>query len=133
MLNPFPDFLTFSFFAPLLLRLALGAWFLFIGYRNLRTKEALGGALAARFGKIGRYALWPLIMLEVALGALFIAGMWTQVAALFAALYTLKLLYFKKSAPLLAPQSRMFYLLVFIVALSLLLTGAGAFAVDSPL
>ena len=132
ILNPFPELLALSFFAPLLLRTMLGLWFVLTAMRHAR-RAPIALELAAKIGAVGRIGLWPLMLGEGALGVALIAGFYTQIAALLAGAYALKLLFFRRIFPRLASESAWFYLLAAALSLSLLVLGAGAFAVDLPL
>lgn len=134
MLNIFPDLLILSFFAPLILRLALGAWLLFLGWRHFfKERHELSAQLSARWGNLGKVKAWLIGPSEGIIGALLIVGFLTQPAALLSALVALDFLIIKKKLlPSLAPESPWLYALALAVSLSLLLTGAGAFALDRP-
>ena len=133
MLNPFPDLLSLSFFAPFLLRVMLGVWLVLSSCRHFKRRGELATVLASRFGALGQIAVWLIIFVECAVGAALVAGFYTQIAALLSGAYALKLLYFRRLSPGLAQESAWFYILVAAISLSLLVTGAGAFAVDVPL
>ena len=134
MLNPFPELLSFSPLAPLVLRLVIGLIFLDLGilkFRNERKRwissfQALhlnpAELLVTIFG-----------LIEVVGGVLLILGAWTQIAALaFVILVGLEFYVEYKDASVLK-RDIVFYMLVLAIAISLLLTGAGAFAFDIPL
>ncbi|MEA1929520.1 MAG: hypothetical protein U9M92_01360 [Patescibacteria group bacterium] len=125
MLNLFPDLLTYGFFAPAFLRLVLGLSFIYFGYRTLGSK-----APAAESSAI--YKILGLI--EFLAGLMILFGTWTQGAALvLIVLLLLNLFGFLKNLlPVTAPALA-YQLLVLGALLSLLLTGAGAFAFDIPL
>lgn len=109
MLSLFPRLLDLQFYAPLLLRLALGAFFLIHGYPKL---------FKAQLRFIG--------LLEFIAGILLIIGLFTQVAALVLAIELLIIIvWFKRG------QELDFVLL--IMALTLLVLGPGAWAIDLPL
>ncbi len=134
MLNPFPDLLAFGLIAPLLLRIALGVMFFDFGWSKLRRQRAEKAALFESFGfrPGARYAL-VLGIVEMVVGALLIVGLYTQLAALAAALISAAVLYLKKKYGDRWPHDRRFFLLLFIISLSLLFSGAGFFAFDVPL
>lgn len=113
MLNPFPDLLVLSFFAPTLLRVAAAAAFLYAAYTLYQHGNKHGLVVALLF----------------AVGAALLAGYYTQYAAL-AALVLLALELWQRTMRIL-PRSTL--LLLVVICLSLLLTGAGALAFDLPL
>ncbi|MEX0652200.1 MAG: DoxX family protein [Candidatus Paceibacterota bacterium] len=134
MLSIFPSLLIFGIFAPFILRVVVGAYLLHIGWGHLTTqRETLVEKLYARLGSPTTIFIVFGGLFEVVLGLFLIAGFLTQVMALLGGLYALKLLWFKKEFPVLVPHERIFYILLFAIFLSLLLTGAGAPAVDLPL
>ena len=134
MLNPFPDLLNLTLFGPMILRILLGLIFIDLGLLKFRGEkeswlasfEALGLRPASLF--LPLYAL-----LQIIGGLLLLAGLWTQIAALAFVIFTLIELYIEWQAREILRRDFVFYLLVFTISLSLLLTGAGAYAIDIPL
>jgi uncharacterized membrane protein YphA (DoxX/SURF4 family) len=119
MLNPFPELLTYSTFAPFILRAVLGLVFLDLGVMKLRR---------VRLGWV------PALGLLEVIGALMLfAGFYTQIAALAIVITTGIELYIEWKDSQVLKGDFVFYLLLFAISLSLLLTGAGAFAKDIPL
>jgi len=134
MLNVFPDLLTFGFFAPFLLRLALGVLFFDFGRHTLTKGRAQHGLLFEALGlKQGtRYAL-VLGVLEIVLAILLVIGLYTQIAAVGTLVLSLFAYYLKGNHGQHIEHRRHLFFLTVIISLSLLLSGAGAFAVDLPL
>jgi len=134
MLNTFPDLLTYSLFAPLILRVILGVILIDLGilkYRNeksrwIATFEGLrlkpSETLVSIFG-----------LIEVVGGIMLVVGLYTQIAALvFVILFAIEF-YLEWSENSLLKRDLVFYILCLGISLSLLLSGAGAFAFDIPL
>lgn len=134
MLNPFPDLLTFSFFAPFLLRLALGVVFFDFGRHTLGKGRAQHGALfeALGLGKHTRH-ITTLGTLQIVIALMLIVGLYTQIAALVALIFSLTAYYLKGKHGAHIEHRRHLFFLTAVIALSLLLSGAGAFAFDLPL
>lgn len=132
MLNPFPDLLSLSFFAPTLLRIAAGLMFAYVGYTQLSRRTELS---AVRFPIVGSgvWIVWlsALALFLIALGLTL--GLYTQIASLFGALGSVKFLVWSRQYPSMVVLSRPASALLFVICLSLLLTGAGMFAFDIPL
>jgi len=134
MLNPFPELLMYSLLGPLILRLIIGLIFIDLGFLKFRSEkerwlasfETLGLRPASLFLPI--YAL-----LQVIGGFLLIIGLWTQVAALAFVIFTGVELYVEWQMREILKRDMVFYILLFTISLSLLLTGAGAYAIDIPL
>ena len=134
MLNPFPELLVYSSIGPLILRILLGLIFIDLGFLKFRSEknawltslETLGLHPADLFLPI--YAL-----LQIIGGTLLVLGLWTQVAALVFIIFSGVELYIEWQAREILKRDMVFYLLIFTISLSLLLTGAGAYAIDIPL
>lgn len=117
MLSVFPSLLTWSQLSPFLIRLTLGAVFVFWTYGVFKRKPA-----DKIIGIIGGIA-----------GILLVIGLYTQIAALVATLIMLVCLVEKIKKSLFFNDGVNYYFLLLIMALSLLFTGAGFWAFDLPL
>ena len=134
MLNPFPDLLTYAMLGPFILRVVIGLIFIDLGFLKFRSEkrawlssfETLGLRPADLF--LSLYAL-----VQVIGGLMLLAGLWTQVAALGFVIFTGIELYVEWAAKEILKRDMVFYILIFAISLSLLLTGAGAYAIDIPL
>lgn len=127
MLNPFPIFITFGLVAPFLLRFFVGLVFLFSGIRCFRIIN--NNALFQVENKIFNRFFG---IVEIIIGMLFIAGFLTQIMAIISGVIILFKIVFsiRKKVFMI---TRFFYLLLFVVCLSLLFSGAGFWAIDLPL
>ena len=134
MLNIFPDLLNYSFFAPLILRVILGLVFVVHGYPKLFGGKF--GETAGFFESVGiRPAkFWAFIVgvVEFFGGIALILGFATQLVALLLAINMLVAIWKVKFRGGFA-NGYEFDLVLLIIALSLMLTGAGAYAIDLPL
>lgn len=114
MLSIFPEILFLAPFAALVLRLSLAVMLTLVAWAHVSRPETLP-------------RIWAVI--EIATAAALVVGAWTQVAALlavpwlFASLFLRSMRVFPKSTVVLA----------LVIALSLVVTGPGAFALDLPL
>ncbi|MDO8620089.1 MAG: DoxX family protein [bacterium] len=134
MLNVFPDLLNLGFFAPLLLRLALGVVFLDFGRHTLGVGREQHGALFEALGlKQGTRYVTLLGLLEIGLAVMLIIGLYTQIAALVAFILSLEAYYLKGKHGAHIEHRRHLFFLIAVISFSLLLTGAGALAFDLPL
>jgi uncharacterized membrane protein YphA (DoxX/SURF4 family) len=135
MLNPFPEILFLDPLAPFILRTAVGIIFLLIGYSHLtkERREGIASDLRLKWGATGTFFIWVIGIAEILSGLSLILGLLTQIGALVGGIISIKLLWLRKTYTKIAPHSSAFYTLLFIVCLSLLFTGAGAFAFDLPL
>ena len=119
MLSIFPSLLAFEGFAPLLLRLVLGAIFIFWAYGKLKKRDgskeiALGG-------------------LEAIIGISLVLGFLTQISALIAAIIFLIRIVQKIGSKAFLTDGINYYFILFIISVCLLFTGAGFIAFDLPL
>lgn len=132
MLSVFPEILFLSPLAPTLLRLSSGVIFLMIAWKHYEEREAIG---ATEFSVIGRGIWIPLFaaVIELGVSLALIIGMYTQAVAILGALLALKHFIWNRAYPQLFPLSRISSALLFVICLSLIVTGAGAFAFDLPL
>ncbi len=114
MLSIFPEILFLAPFAALALRLSLAATLLFTAWAHVSRPETLP-------------RIWALI--EAATAVSLMVGAWTQPVALFAAAWLFASMFFHDMR--IFPKSSV--ALALIIALSLVVTGPGAFALDLPL
>lgn len=120
--------------APVVLRVVLGLIFLDLGILKLRTEksrwidsfETLGVRPSELF--VSLYAT-----LQMVGGVMLIIGVWTQAAALAFVIFTSIELYIEMKVKEVLKRDLVFYLLLFVISLSLLLSGAGSYAIDIPL
>ena len=125
MLNPFPQLLDFSFAAPLLVRVAVAVVFLHVCYPTvlffLPHKKTLPSPPR----------VWSV---AVAVGSLvLIVGLYVQIASLVLCTATAIALVFKKHLAVPLCTDTRLLVLLFVLSLSLLFSGAGLFAFDVPL
>lgn len=134
MLNPFPELLNYALLAPFILRVVVGLIFIDLGMLKFRSEKERWMATFETLHLRPADFFVPLYgFLQVAGGFLFIIGLWTQVAALAFVIFTGIELYIEWTAREVLKRDLVFYLLLFVISLSLLLTGAGAYAFDIPL
>lgn len=132
MLNPFPiQFL--ALLAYLLLRVTLGSIFLYFGLRHIQSVPRWTAALMLPRTQTGRVIALAFAAIECVIGAMFILGYYTQLAALGTLFMCVTLIVLRKQFDTALLESRLFYVLLAGAALSLFITGAGALAFDLPL
>lgn len=133
MLSVFPQAFAYAVFAPLVLRVVLGIIFLAHGYPKLFRKGIPG--LSQYFASVGLkpglFWAWVVALLEVVGGIFLIVGFLTQLAAALLAIEMLVAIVVKRRQSLVGGFE--FDFALFAIALSLVVLGAGAFAIDIPL
>lgn len=133
MLSIFPQLLDFQFFGPLFLRLILGVVFVVHGYPKLFKSF---GSTANFFESIGVRPgkFWALVvgLTEFVGGIFLVAGFLVQLVAL-AAVIDMAVAIWKVKWKQGLVNGYEFELTLLIIALSLLVLGPGAFAIDLPL
>lgn len=134
MLNPFPDLLTYSLLAPFILRLVAGLIFINLGVLLFKgEKERWLVSLSTLNVPGPKLVIKIFSAIEAVGGAMLIAGYYTQVVALVLALFTFAETYIEYKDPAILKRNFVFYIMLLAILLSLLLSGAGAFAIDLPL
>lgn len=134
--NPFPT-MFLALVAHAILRIIFGLILMALGYRHLfAERQTLTQAIAScvpRLSGMAKLFAIKLAIAELLLGAMFVFGFYTQIAALGTIIYAMKMLFFRKHLnPPLMPTPA-FFALAIGVCLSLFITGAGVFALDIPL
>ncbi len=132
MLNPFPELLVYQLLAPTLLRMAVALVFAYLAYRHFEHRESIS---KTRFPVVGQGAwiVWLSIIIEAAVAVALFFGYYTQVAAILGAIGAIKHIVWRGKFPNFFWLTRSAAFLLLVICLSLLLTGAGAFAFDLPL
>ena len=134
MLNPFPEFLNYAPLAPFILRVVVGFIFLELGMLKFKSEKGRWMASFETLHLRPTTLFVPLYgLLQVVGGVMFLLGAYTQVAALGFVLFTGLELYVEWKAGAVLKRDMTFYLLLFTISLSLLISGAGAYALDLPL
>lgn len=134
MLNPFPELLTYSLLSPFILRVVAGLIFINLGalaFRNEKKRWEI--SLSALKVPRAETAVKILGGVEIAGGIMLFLGFYTQIAALVLALLTFSEAYIEYKDPAILKRNIIFYSMLFAIVLSLLFSGAGAFAIDLPL
>jgi len=131
MLSIFPDLLTYHLLAPFIIRLMLGFIFVNAGYIKLWSghKEKIDFFNKAGL-RPGVFYAWFIGALEFIGGIFLIVGFLTQPVALAFSLILAGAVIIKTRNPELLPESRALYVILTLISLSLLFSGAGFFAID---
>ncbi len=134
MLNTFPDLLTFSLFAPLILRVILGVVLIDLGILKFRSEKSRWMATFEGLRLKPAETLVSIFgLIEIVGGMMLVVGLYTQIAALmFVVLFAIEF-YLEWTEASILKRDLVFYILCFGISLSLLLSGAGALAFDIPL
>lgn len=132
VLTPFPELLTFGILAPTLLRVTAAMMLIYIAYHHYKNRN---DKAARRFPLLGdaMWIVWTALAIEITTAAALFFGYYTQYAALVGAALALKHLVWNGSYPRFFLLPRSTAILLLVITLSLLVTGAGAFAFDLPL
>lgn len=117
MLSLFPSLLSYQELSPFLIRIALAVVFLFFVYRELRfgANKTTKKAVAA---------------VETIAALLVLVGLWTQLGALVLAIDLIIRLIERAQKKALLTDGVNYYLILLVMAISLLVTGAGWWAFD---
>lgn len=117
MLSLFPTLLSWQEVSPLLIRLVLASVFLHWTYKTLKSRPITNGKKVVA-------------AIEFITGILFVFGLWTQAAAIIAIINLLARLVERVHKKAFLTDGVNYYLILFVLAISLLLTGPGIWAKD---
>ncbi len=131
MLNPFPiQFLTLL--AYFLLRLTVGGTLLYLGRSHIKHFDELKRTMFSIQSNT-TLSLYFFVLAEIIFGTLTILGAFTQYAMLGIILYALFSILMKQNLINSLFPPPIYNVILLGVAISLFITGAGAFAFDLPL
>ena len=134
IVNLFPQLLSYSELGIFMLRVALALIFLEFGYTKFTTQKKLKVDFFETIGlKPGERYVKIFAGLEIAIGLGLLVGIYTQAMALLAALILLGTTIIKKRKPALLPSELRYYIIIFLISFTILLTGAGSYSIDLPL
>jgi len=131
MLTLFPSLLFYKFFAPTILRVAASGVIIALAYEHFLKRTDIEKLLTPLVGKLASPATWLWVLIEAAVAVALLVGFYTQAAAIVGIILAIKSLIMRPRA--LVPFGHVADWLLLVICLSLLLTGAGAFAFDLPL
>jgi uncharacterized membrane protein YphA (DoxX/SURF4 family) len=133
MLSLFPGILYLAPFSATILRFGAGICFIYIGYSLLVRRRELA---AIRLPIIGHPPVWLICvagLITVLDGIALFVGYGTQLAAIVGMLIALKHLSLYGRWSAVRPFERSTYALLFLICLTLLISGAGPLGFDLPL
>lgn len=135
MLNPFPSLLTYGLLAPFILRVTLGFILINLGYLKLTKEKGRWEIIFKMLGVSRSRELGTTIigLIEIIGGLMLIVGFYTQIAALVFVILNGLEMFIEYREETLMKRDLVFYVLIFMIALSLLFSGAGFLAFDLPL
>lgn len=126
MLNPFPELLFLGFFAPTLLRVVVAGCLFYLAYQQWQRRKEITKARSKFFPLVS-------VIFNKLVGLALLLGYFTQIAAILAIIGFITGLWMNRrhSKIVILPNSTV--ILLIVMCLSLLVTGAGALAMDIPL
>ena len=132
-LSLLPQLLFLSPLAATLLRVAAACAIFYVANYIKQNREMIMRTSLPIVGNPPSWMLWfSAIIMFLTAAALFF-GYWTQAAAIIGAIIAAKMYIGNAMVPSIIPLSRGTSALLFVICVSLILTGAGAFALDLPL
>ncbi len=129
--NTFPHLLSLSFFVPIIFRIACAVMFVALARHHIRERQSIIELLSPLIGKHCGWVIQTLVALEVIVAVTLFIGWYTQIFAIAASILALKLAIVRPTS--LSPFGRTNSLLILVMAISLIITGAGGIAFDIPL
>ena len=119
MLSIFPSLLAYEQIGPLLIRLMVGITLVYFGYQKTLKKGTSSGSNAKAYGVV-----------EIIVGLFLVIGLFTQLAALLNVIILVIKLGFKVRDGAFLTDGINYYILLLIMAISLLFTGPGFLSYD---
>ena len=134
MANPFPQlFFLYPFFIPTFLRFVVSITLVHVTYRLVRERERIQRTPLPLVGRAPAWLVWTSACITLFVAFCLFVGYGTQWAAIATAIIALKQVLLPKRFGELRILSRDAACLLFFLSISLLFSGAGAFALDMPL
>jgi uncharacterized membrane protein YphA (DoxX/SURF4 family) len=122
MLSLFPSLLTYQQVGPFIIRLVLGITLTYFGYEKIMKRGTSSGSNTVLYGAM-----------EIFVSLFLIIGLFTQLFALLNALILVIKLGVKAKEKKLFTDGINYYVLLLVMAISLIFTGAGFCAFDLPM
>lgn len=134
MISPFPILFAFGWFAPTIIRIVLGIFFVRFGIVKLHSGKSakLTFFESAGFPRANIFLLTT-AWIEIIGGIMLVTGLYVQIAAITLSLLMAGAVFIKWHKPGLLKNDIEFYILLLAGTASLIISGAGAFAFDLPL
>lgn len=130
----FPGLFFLTPFSATLLRIVAAYAFLYMANSMVQTREKIANLRDIPLvGSMSPWMIWVSATITAIVGALLAIGLYTQVAAILGLIISLKHCLGMYWYPSIMPLSRGTYALLFVICISLLITGAGQIAFDLPL
>ena len=121
-LSIFPSLLAYQQAGPLIIRAVLGLTLVYFGYEKIKGRGQSSGSNSLVYG-----------ITEIVIAAFLLIGLYTQLAALLNALILIIKLAIKAREGKLLTDGVNYYILLLAMCISLMVTGAGFWALDLPL
>lgn len=127
----FPELFDYILAVPLLLRVVLGGYLLYLGYSTLAHTPTQTLPLLAQQKRLG--LIRTIGATELLIGVCLTLGIFTQAAAIGAAILSSAATAYQSEYPASLDQSTVFYIFSFAIAMSILVLGPGVYSIDLPL
>jgi len=126
--------LNYHLAAPAIIRIVTALFFLVSGFQKCTSRREQYTNLSASFG-LKPSLLFTLFVAaaEIVGGFLLLIGLFTQITSLVLLVIIVVAIFLKTQQPNILERSQLSYILLAAILCSLLLSGAGSFALDLPL
>jgi len=133
MLSFFPQILFLAPYSSTILRLTSGLFFVYIGYQMCIRRAEFTRVEVPIIGTLSVWMIWFSAIATILDGLALIAGFGTQLAAIIGMIIAIKHFALSQKYEMIRPVARTTYVVLFIICICLLLSGAGPYAIDYPL
>lgn len=131
ILNTFPDLLTYGIMSPFILRLVLGFIAIDLGLLKLgKEKNAWTKLFETIHFQPALFLVKLMALVEIVGGLALILGSYTQITAIVFSILFFSETVLEYREESLEKRNLAFYILMLAISLSLIFSGAGAFALD---
>ena len=128
----FPQFFFLSSITPFLFRIGAAVAFYLVAEHFYKHRAEIAAIRFPIIGVIGSGMVWVKMSALCVLAFALLLGVSTQGVAAIGLIASIKCWIFSKRYPSVLPHGRLAYFLLGVICLSLIITGAGLFAIDKP-
>ena len=133
MLSLFPQILFLAPLGIMLLRIVAACYLAYIAWHLLNKHAEIERVSVPLIGHVRPWMVWLSAVIISGVAALIFIGAWTQIAAILGIITVIKHLTFFRKFQSVLPFPRSTYVLLLCILITLVVSGAGAFAFDFPL
>ncbi|HMO78743.1 MAG TPA: DoxX family protein [Candidatus Paceibacterota bacterium] len=134
MLNFFPELLPFGLISATIIRIVVGSVLFYFGILSISTKKEIVSERLNNFKyPAPKFFTFLISIIGIITGSFLIAGFATQIVAIIAIYLFLNLIFIDSGEKNIFGQTKLFYISMILISITLIFSGAGFWAIDLPL